>query len=294
MEFLNSFFDSVYAFWNQLIYAITNIRIFDIIDIIIIGFIIYKAIEFLRDTRAGQLVKGIVLLLVAFVLAVAFNLVTLKWLITTVFDYSIVILVIIFQPELRRMLEKVGRTNIGFIGKQQNYSEEDEQVKNCIDAICKAVTIMSDKRIGALIVFEQKSILGEIVNTGTPLNAVASYELICNIFFPKSPLHDGALVIRNGTLCAAGCILPLTSNGDINSQLGTRHRAAIGMSENSDAIVLVVSEETGTISLAANGAISRDFNAVTLKEELYMHLLNSSDKKKNLFIDILSRLKKGK
>lgn len=292
MEFITTFIDGVYAFWNQLVYAVLHINIFDIVDILVIALLIYKAIEFLRDTRAGQLVKGIGLLVLAFLFAMAFDLSTLKWLLSKVLDYAIIIVAIIFQPELRRLLEKFGRSNFKLFGKEQALDEEGERVKNCIDAVCKAVSVMSDKRIGALIVFERKTMLGEIVNTGTLINAEASYELIGNVFFPKSPLHDGALIIRNGSLCAAGCILPLTANNNLNSQLGTRHRAAIGMSENSDAIVLVVSEETGTISLARNGRIDRDFNSVTLKEELYLGLLSNEDKKRNFFMDIIYKFKR--
>jgi diadenylate cyclase len=292
VEFLTSFFDAIYAYWNQFIFAVKNISLFDILDILIMAFIVYKAIEFLRDTRAGQLVKGIALLILAFFLATAFNLASLKWLLTRVIDYAIIVIAIIFQPELRRLLEKVGRSNFSFLGKQQVDDEESENVKNCIDAVCKAVNIMSDKKIGALIVFERKTMLGEIINTGTLVNAQASYELICNVFFPKSPLHDGAMIIRDGVICSAGCILPLTSNNNLNSQLGTRHRAAIGMSENSDAIVLVVSEETGNISLARNGVMVRDFNSITLKEELYVGLLTAETKKKNFFMDILNKFKK--
>lgn len=292
MEFITSFFDSLYAFWNQLVYAVMNINFFDIVDIILIAFLIYKAIEFLRDTRSGQLVKGIALLIFAFLLATAFDLSTLKWLLSKVLDYAIIIIAIIFQPEIRRLLEKVGRSKFSFFGKQQAYDEDTERMKSCIDSVCSAVSVMSDKRIGALIVFERNTMLGEIANTGTVLNAEVSNELIGNIFFPKSPLHDGAIIIRGGLVCAAGCILPLTSNNNINSQLGTRHRAAIGMSENSDAVVLVVSEETGTVSLAVNGTINRDYNMMTLKEELYQKLLNSEANNKNLFMDVLYKFKK--
>ena len=291
MEVITSLFNSLYAFWNQLLFAIVNISIFDIFDIAIVAFIIYKAIEFLRDTRAGQLVRGIGLLVFAFLFSIIFKLSSLQWLLSKVLEYAIIIVAIIFQPELRKLLEKVGRSNIGFFGKQQIYSEDNERIRNCIDAVCKAATVMSDKKIGALIVFERETMLGEISNTGTMLNSEASYELISNIFFPKSPLHDGALVIKNGLLSAAGCILPLTSNTNLNSQLGTRHRAAIGMSENSDAIVVVVSEETGVISITCNGQINRDYNSVTLKEELYLQLLNTEEKK-NFFTELLNRFKK--
>jgi diadenylate cyclase len=275
-----------------LIFAVANINIFDIFDILIIAFIIYKAIEFLRETRAGQLVKGIAFLFLAFIFAAVFNLSTLQWLLNKIIDYAIIIIAIIFQPELRRLLEKVGRSNISFFGKQQSYDEEQQRVIGCIDSVCRAVNVMSDKRIGALIVFERQTMLSDIVSTGTLINAEASYELVGNIFFPKSPLHDGALIIRDGMVCAAGCILPLTANNNLNSQLGTRHRAAIGMSENSDAIVLVVSEETGTISLAVNGKITRDYNSVTLKEELYLGLLQDSGKKKTFFTDLIDKFKK--
>lgn len=291
MEVIATIFNSLYAFWNQLIFAIVNISLFDIFDIAIVAFIIYKAIEFLRDTRAGQLVRGIALLVLAFLVSVIFKLSSLQWLLSKVLEYAIIIVAIIFQPELRKLLEKVGRSNIGFFGKQQIYDEDNERIRSCIDAVCKAATVMSDKRIGALIVFERETMLGEISNTGTALNSEASYELISNIFFPKSPLHDGALLIKNGLISAAGCILPLTSNANLNSQLGTRHRAAIGMSENSDAIVVVVSEETGVISIACNGQITRDYNSVTLKEELYLQLLNTEEKK-NFFTEILTKFKK--
>lgn len=290
MEVITSIFDSIYALWNQLLFAIVNISVFDIIDIAIIAFIIFKVLEFLRETRAGQLVRGIALLLVAYILSAVFQLVSLQWLLSKVLDYAIIIIAIVFQPELRKLLEKVGRSNISFFSKQ-SIDDDSDRIRSCIDAVCKAATVMSDKRIGALIVFERETMLGEIANTGTTLNSEVSYELISNIFFPKSPLHDGALVIKNGYVSAAGCILPLTANNNLNSQLGTRHRAAIGMSENSDAIVVVVSEETGCISIANNGLIKRDFNAVTLKEELYLKLL-AQEEKKNFFTDIISKFKK--
>ena len=290
---LGSFFDSILSFFSQIFFSIINIRIFDIIDILIVSFIIYKAIEFVRDTRSAQLVKGIIVLFFVFFIASAFNLITIKWMLAQIFDYALVIAVLIFQPELRRMLERVGQSNITTIGKMQNYDAKNKAISDCVDSICKAVSNMSDKRIGALIVFERKTMLGEIINTGTVIDAEASYEMIGNIFFPKSPLHDGALIVREGKLYAAGCILPLTSNNGLNSQLGTRHRAAIGMSENSDAVVLVVSEETGTISIAMNGMIKRDYNAVTLKEELFNQLLTIEEKNNNGIVrKFLDRFKK--
>lgn len=280
---ITAIYENIYSFFSQIIFSIINIRIFDIIDILIVAFIIYKVIEFMRETRSGQLIKGIIVLLVVFLVSNLFKLITLKWLLYKIFDYAIIIAVIVFQPEIRRMLERVGQSNITPFGKMQNYDSKNQAIAKCVDSICKATSVMSDKRIGALIVFERKTMLGEIVNTGTVINAEPSYEMICNVFFPKSPLHDGALIVRDGSLYAAGCILPLTANNDLNSQLGTRHRAAIGMSENSDAVVLVVSEETGTISIAVNGKITRDFNTVTLKEELYNQLLVEEEKEKTTF-----------
>ncbi len=280
---ITALYENIYSFFSQIIFSIINIRIFDIIDILIVAFIIYKVIEFMRETRSGQLIKGIIVLLVVFLVSNLFKLITLKWLLYKIFDYAIIIAVIVFQPEIRRMLERVGQSNITPFGKMQNYDSKNQAIAKCVDSICKATSVMSDKRIGALIVFERKTMLGEIVNTGTVINAEPSYEMICNVFFPKSPLHDGALIVRDGSLYAAGCILPLTANNDLNSQLGTRHRAAIGMSENSDAVVLVVSEETGTISIAVNGKITRDFNTVTLKEELYNQLLVEEEKEKTTF-----------
>lgn len=288
-EALFSFFDSIYSLFNQIIFAVANITPFDILDILIVAFIVYKAVEFLKESRAGQLIKGIAILLVVFAIANLFDLVSLKWLLSKVFDYALIAIVVVFQPELRRALEKVGRSNLAAIAKGQFGDNSDEVVSDCIATVCKAVMTMSDKRIGALIVFERDSKLGDIANTGTFINADSSEEMINNIFFPKSPLHDGAMIVRDGKILAAGCILPLTTHNDLNSQLGTRHRAAIGMSENSDAVVVIVSEETGTVSVAMNGAITRNYNSVTLKEVLIRELIAEEDKPKNKFSEILDK-----
>lgn len=276
--------DVINAFWNELLYALSNIRFFDIIDILAIAFIVYQAIKFFRESRAGQLVKGIVVLLVVFVLADWFNLVTLKWLLTRVADSLIVIAVIVFQPEIRRVLEKVGHSNLSKIGKNQLLDSDRERTLNAVNNICKAVSNMQEKKIGALIVFEGKTNLTEIADTGTEIDAAVSTELVQNIFFPKSPLHDGAAVVRDNRIVSAGCILPLTSNSDLSSQLGTRHRAAIGMSENSDAMVVVVSEETGVISAARNGHIKRDYNPISLREELSNFLLSGQEVEKPFYV----------
>ena len=275
---MGSIFNAIYATWNQIIYAVSNYRIiFDTLDILIIAFIIFKAIDFLRDTRAGQLVKGIVILFVIYIVSSAWELATLQWVLSKVMDSAIIAIAVIFQPELRKILENVGRTKFS----HDRLFDNKSTVSECIDKIGKAAGFMSEKKIGALIVFERQTQLGDIISTGTVLDATASVSIVNNIFFPKSPLHDGAMIVRDGRLYAAGCILPLTQNDTLNSSLGTRHRAAIGMSENSDAVVLVVSEETGIISIAVGGKIKRNYNSVTAIAELQSLLLTEEDTQKS-------------
>lgn len=268
------FFASLANFFAQVFLALKNIRLLDIIDILVVAFIIYKCIDLFKRSRAGQLIKGLFVLFVIFALAQWLDLVSIRWLLNKFIDSVIIVMAIIFQPELRRALEKMGRSNLG---GRRGYSDEQEMLSDCIDAVCKACASMQEQKIGALIVFERSTILGEISDTGTSIDAEASASLISNIFFPKSPLHDGALLIREGRVLSAGCILPLTASDRLNSSLGTRHRAAIGMSENSDAAVVVVSEETGIISVACNGEITRNFNSITLREELQKLLFLDDD-----------------
>ncbi len=278
---MDNLWNTIYSFWNQIVYAVSNMRIpFDIIDILVIAFIIYKAIEFLRETRAGQLIKGIVILIAIYILSDWLELATLQWALSKVMDSAIIAAAVIFQPELRRILEKVGRTQFK---RGQLLDGENDNVATCIDNVSRAAGSMQDTKTGALIVFERKTQLGEIINTGTILDAKPSVSVINNIFFPKSPLHDGAMIIRDGRVYAAGCILPLTQRNDISASLGTRHRAAIGMTENSDAVVLVVSEETGNISIVSNGQINRNFNSISAGEELRRLILTDEQKEKEPF-----------
>ncbi len=291
------FINGIYTLWNQIIYAVLHISIFDVLDIIIIAYIISKAIHFLRESRGGQLVKGLLILVAAYTISIWFDLVTVRWLLTKVMDWGLIALAIIFQPELRRALERIGRSKIGQFG--HSYTTDAETLKASIDSICTAVQSMHDQKIGALIVFERTTSLGDIINTGTLINADASSQMVGNVFYPKSPLHDGALVIRDGRLLAAGCILPLTANPNLSSQLGTRHRAAIGISEVSDAVVLVVSEETGKISLVQNGAIERGFDQIRLREELYRLIIQSEETGENDGIinkikNVIDRIKPAK
>ena len=271
---MSSIFNAIYAFFNQIIYAVASMRISDIVDILLMAYIIYKAIGFMKDSRAGQLAKGLIILFLIYFVANWWNLTTMKWILSRFVNYIIIAIAIIFQPELRRILERVGHTKL--VGTQSDLS--DEPIENCIDKVCRAAGSMQESRTGALIVFERSTQLGEIIDTGTVINADPSVSMVGNIFFPKSPLHDGALIIRDGRLYAAGCILPLTQREDISSQLGTRHRAAIGMTENSDAVVLVVSEETGIISIVSNGKIQRNYNSMSAAEELRKLLVDEDEK----------------
>lgn len=275
---MGGIYTSIYSAWNQIVYAISNFRWQDILDILIIAFVIFKAIDFLRDSRAGQLLKGISILFAMYLVADWLNLTTTNWVLSRAVDSIIIAAAVIFQPELRRILEKVGRTNFA---KGQLFDYGNDIVSNCIDSVGRASATMQEKRIGALIVFERTTQLGEIINTGTIVDAKVSSSMINNIFFPKSPLHDGAMIIREGRIYAAGCILPLTQREDLSLQLGTRHRAAIGMTENSDSVVLVVSEETGTISIVANGKITRNYNPVSAAAELKRLLLSNEEENKS-------------
>ena len=284
---MSLFINFIFTLWNQIVYAVSNIRVFDIVDIIVIAYLIYKALQFLRETRAGQLAKGIVVLIAAYLVAKWFDLAVLRWVLTVIFNSAIVAFVVVFQPELRRMLEKIGQIDVG---SNQVLDSEEERTKAALDSICKAAGNMKESKTGALIVFERKTQLGDIINTGTVIDAKPSVSMVCNVFYPKSPLHDGAVVVRDGRLYAAGCILPLTQNNNISSRLGTRHRAAIGMTENSDAVVLVVSEETGNISIACNGKITRNYNAATAYAELNDKLILSDEKEKSN--NLLTKIRK--
>ena len=261
---------------------IRTFRISDILDISIVSFLIYHLIKFIRESRSGQLVKGIIVILIAYFLAIQFNFRMLSTILNNFFQFSIFGLLIVFQPELRRVLEQLGRSNVLKDRKLLQYivkedmSDIDAQ-RNLIKVISNAVSELSNDKTGALIVLERKTKLGDIIDTGTIIKSQPSVALICNIFFNKAPLHDGALIVRQGTLYAGGCILPLTKNNDLSKNLGTRHRAAVGISENSDAVALVVSEETGNISIALNG-ILKTYKDIGLFEKDLKHLLINNSK----------------
>ncbi len=277
-------------FWNQIVAFFSTINLFSAaIDILIVGLVLFGLIKLVRDSRAEQLTKGILLMALAYAVAGLLELKALTFLLGVLFDNALILLVVVFQPEIRRALERVGHSKISdaFAAFSKNADKEVVLTRRraAITAVCGAVEQLQRQRMGALIVFERQTKLGDIVNSGTVIDADPSVELIGNVFFNKAPLHDGAMIIRDGRVLAAGCILPLTSHHSLSSSLGTRHRAAVGMSENSDALVVVVSEETAAISLAQGGELTRDYTPKTLRIALENEMLNelTEDDQINLF-----------
>lgn len=279
----------MFSSWYLNFPIIGLIRFADVLDIMVVAFVVYTAAKWIRDTRAEQLIKGIVILLVAAQVFFWLQLNTINFILQNAVQTGILALLVVFQPELRRALEQMGRSKFGsFLQVGGNMSEEDIDV--CIDKIVQAVSVMSQQKTGALLVLERKTRIGDIIRSGTTIDALISPELILNIFMPNSPLHDGALVVRDGRLIAAGCFLPLTQKEDLSQQIGTRHRAAIGLSESVDAVVVVVSEETGKISIALNGDLTRNLNADTLRRALRKSFITpKNDTRKN---PILWKVKK--
>lgn len=243
------------------------IDVIDVIDIAILAVILYYIYKFIRNRRAGKLALGVLFIVMFLFLSELLEMHAMQFILKNVFQVGMISLVIVFHPELRSALEKMGGESIkGFksIGEQRS----SDLYIGVIRDICEAVADMAEQKTGALIVFERSTRLGDVTQPGTFIDAKVSVSLVRNIFFNKSPLHDGAMIIRDGRIYAAGCVLPLSSNTDTVKELGTRHRAAIGMSENSDAVVVVVSEETGVISLAYEGVIKRNYTETELKNDL--------------------------
>lgn len=240
----------------------------DIVDILIVSYVIYKSLILLRGTRAVQLLKGITVVIAVWVMSTLFHLSTLQWLMENLFSLGVITVIIIFQPELRRALEQLGR------GKwfNRNTSVDEQVMTKSVGDIVKAVSYMSKRRIGALIIIERQTGLSDYIETGISMESKLGSELLTNIFFPNTPLHDGAVIIRNATIMAAGCYLPLSENPFISKELGTRHRAGMGMSEVSDALSVIVSEETGHISLAIHGELERGLTEEELLSRLYEEL----------------------
>lgn len=243
----------------------TGFGISDVLDILIVAFIVYKLIGFIEESRAGQLVKGILILVVMFFLSDLLNLYTLHWLLKSTFAIGVIALVVVFQPELRRALENIGRSN--FVNAQFRKMDEGKIIKIASE-VSKAAGELSETRTGALLVFERETPLNDIIETGTVIDSEISTQIIGNIFYEGAPLHDGAVIVRGGKLYAAGCVLPLTQDKKLNKSLGTRHRAGIGVTESSDALTVIVSEETGIISIAENGNLKRRITPSALEKIL--------------------------
>lgn len=274
---LNKVFEAIASWWEWMVSIVMNFQFKDAVDIIIVAFLIYGVVKLVRETRAGQLVKGLFLLVILFIISSYFNLVMVSRVLAYFFQFAFVAILIVFQPEIRKALEQVGRNNVGqsiaavVTGRDRSYDRA--QIRKAINAVVDGVGILQQLKMGALIVFERKTKLGDIIETGTQINCEPSGQIVGNIFFNKAPLHDGAMIIRDGMIHAAGCILPLTKNTSVSAELGTRHRAALGVSEESDAVVVVVSEETGQISVAVNGVLARRFTRDTLRDVLEGYLI---------------------
>ena len=263
-----------------------GVGITDVLDILIVAFVVYKVLGFIRETRAEQLVKGLLVLVVATFLSEFFNLYTLNWILKQTMTIGVVALVIVFQPELRRGLEYVGRSKI--VSNKFGLVDKDK-AKFITGEFVRAVESFSSSKIGALIIIERETALNDIIESGTTIDAEVSAELLGNIFYEGAPLHDGAVIVRGDRIQAAGCVLPLTQNKTLGKELGTRHRAGIGITENSDAIALVVSEETGIISMAIDGKLSRFLDVKTVEKTLLNTYLENEQEKPFSFMSKLGR-----
>ena len=278
--------EAVFDFFEKIFNALLSFDFkADLLDIIFVTFVIYEAIKFIRGSRSLHLIKGIAFMGVLYLLVKVLNMEASEFLLSSLVQNALIIFVVLFSPEIRAILERFGRrsiTDFSFFNFRNNGAYYEE-VTNLVNDFCKAAGEMSESKTGALVVFERESPLNDVVKSGTVLDANSSPELFNGIFFKNSALHDGAVVIRNARIYSAGCILPLTQNNSISSDLGTRHRAAIGMSEQSDAVVVIVSEETGYISVAINGKLQRDVQTGNLREILLNNLVPDDNKKDNIF-----------
>lgn len=243
-------------------------KLSDLIDISILAVVIYQLMKVIRETRAMQLLKGIALLLMMLLLSDWLNLTAINYILGNTVQVGVFAIVVIFQPELRNVLERVGRSKAGKLMDIFSGANDGEKALKVIDELCEAAENLSRTKTGALIVIERQTKLGDVIRTGSIINADMSAPLLENIFVPNTPLHDGAVIVRDDRIYVAGCLLPLTSNSNLSRELGTRHRAALGISEASDAMVIVVSEETGKISIAINGTLTRNLDRKSLNKAL--------------------------
>ena len=284
---------------NSIIANFQTFKLVDLLDIIIIAFLIYQLLGIINRTRAGQLAKGALLVMAVYLVANILNMRTVTWLLNSLLQVGLLTLVVLFQPEIRRGLERMGQTDqwmyrlFNVRGRYYNDSSLKGAWRSAIIAICDAAERFSETKTGALIVLERNTNLSEIVRTGTPVNSAVNLEVLGTIFYEGTPLHDGAAIIENGRIKAAGCVLPLSNNLDLGKDMGTRHRACLGIAENSDAIAIVVSEETGIISMAKNGVLIRHFDRQTLYTRLVDEMIpkeTASEKTDNSWKGRVKRL----
>ena len=285
IDFLGNFF-------NSIIKIFLDIKLSDLIDIALVALVLYYCIKLVRQTRAFNLVKGIVFLGVVYFVVSTLNMSTSSYLFSHLFGDIVIVMILLFQPEIRQAIEGFGRGDFRkvslFFSRNSNYAAEE--LKTSANNIAKSAANMSEKKIGALMVIEGKTMLGEVLSTGTVVDSSISSAVIENIFFPKAPLHDGAMLIRDNRIHSAGCILPL-SQKEISKELGTRHRAGIGVTEHSDALVVIVSEETGTISVAHSGELRRNLTLGELIEVLDAYMVPEDQKNSNSYFKLPRRKK---
>lgn len=266
-------------------YFLSTIRFTDVLDILIVAYLIYKIVGYFRETRAFQLVKGIIILLVFMQLSELLQLNTISFILRNTMQVGVIALIVIFQPELRRALTQIGNKKLSLFGVDEN--EAKTETEYVVAQVTEACEILSKQRIGALIVFQRETKIGDIIRTGITMNSEVSSELLINIFIPNTPLHDGAVVIGGNRIKASACFLPLSQNENLSKELGTRHRAGIGITESSDAVAVIVSEETGKISIAMNGTLTRNIAGETLQKALLKMLSSEkgqkADKKRNVW-----------
>lgn len=270
MEYIEQFLRTVQEY-------VKLIGFFDVLDMAIVAFVVYHIFRFVRRSRSGQVVKAILLIVLALGIANLLQLQVVSFVLNNAVELGFIALVIIFQPEIRRFLEQMGSGKIKEIFVQETI---DDELEYAIRETVEAYTSLSKDKVGALMVFERKTMLDDVLKTGTPLDARVSAELLKNLFWNKAPLHDGAVIVRNGRIVGAGCMLPMSGNVNISRDLGMRHRAGIGISENSDAVVALVSEETGSISVAINGMLKRHLAPATLEQMLRNELMPKQEESK--------------
>ena len=281
---------AIQNFFQNLLYQIPKIGISDIIDILVVSFLIYTVLRLVRSSSAARVAWTVLVLLIATWLTSEFDLYACNWILNKILELGFISLVVIFQPEIRRAMERFGgKFFLNLVDPASKKSVEE----STIEATVSACEIMSKERVGVLLIFERSVSLEEYFKTGTLIDAKVTEQLLRNLFFPKASLHDGAVIVRGGRIAAAGCVMPLSENTHLSSDLGTRHRAGIGTSEVSDAVVVIVSEETGTISVAIGGMLKRHLAPQTLEKLLSNELMTNDDAKRSLLDRLRARIAKA-